>query len=219
MFFCICSVNLTCVSGKKKKLKMLEADVEEHRPVNTLMGVSLIHHCRHTWNMSYFPPKTTRGTGNGSMYSLSCNRKPYWDYNHSSTHPLCHLQFDFRIQTRLIQSTFLYNISFRSTFKWYSHLCLGLPVSFAPLCFLNKVLYACLISPVWATGIAYYIFNFSFSFLCSMSCLSSIPKYLQAFLGSSCLMSFSNVLSMYIFLWTLPLFKQILHIFLIQSIY
>ena len=35
----------------------------------------------------------TRGTGNGSMYSLSCNRKPCQDYLHSSTHPPHYLKF------------------------------------------------------------------------------------------------------------------------------
>jgi hypothetical protein len=33
------------------------------------------HSYRHTWNMSYFPPRITKGTGKGSMYSLSWNKK------------------------------------------------------------------------------------------------------------------------------------------------
>ena len=40
----------------------------------------------------------------------------------------------------------------------------------------------------------YSFFSCSFSFLCCISKLSSIPKYLYAFLGSSSLMSLSNVL-------------------------
>ena len=56
----------------------------------------------------------------------------------------------------------------------------------------------------------YYLFNFSFSFLCFMSYLSSLLKYLCAFLGSGSLMSYSNVLPISVLLWTLPFFKRIL---------
>ena len=46
--------------------------------------------------------------------------------------------------------------------------------------------------------------------------LSSIPKYLYAFLGSSSLMSLSNVLPTCNLLWTLPLFKHILLLLLLR---
>ena len=55
----------------------------------------------------------------------------------------------------------------------------------------------------------YSFLNFPFSFLCSMSWLSSMPKHLYAFLRSRSLMSFSNALPSYVLLWTLPCFKQI----------
>jgi len=54
----------------------------------------------------------------------------------------------------------------------------------------------------------YSFFNFSFSFLCSVSWLSSIPSYLFAFVGSGSVSSFSNVLLTYIFCWNLPFLKK-----------
>ena len=50
----------------------------------------------------------------------------------------------------------------------------------------------------------------SHSYAVRMSKLSSMSKYLYAFLGSSSLMSFSNVLPTCVLLWILPLFKHIL---------
>jgi len=53
--------------------------------------------------------------------------------------------------------------------------------------------------------------NFSFSFLCYSSWLSSMPRYLSVL--SSCpvlLMSFSNVLPVFVLLLALPFFKHIL---------
>ena len=66
----------------------------------------------------------------------------------------------------------------------------------------------------------YSLFNFSFSFLCCMLRLSSTSRYLNAFLGSSPLLSFSNVLPMYVLLWTLSFFlNKVLYTFLIQISY
>ena len=56
----------------------------------------------------------------------------------------------------------------------------------------------------------YSFFNFSFSFLCSMSWLCSMPKYVYASVESRSIMSFSNMLPTYILLWTPPFFKHIL---------
>ena len=56
----------------------------------------------------------------------------------------------------------------------------------------------------------YSFFSFSFSFLCCMSQLSPMPKYLYAFLGSSSLMSFSIMFLICILLWSLRPFKHIL---------
>ena len=55
----------------------------------------------------------------------------------------------------------------------------------------------------------YSFFKFSFSFLCSMSWLSSMATHLYAFLRSRSLTPFSNVFPIYVLLWTLPYFKQI----------
>ena len=64
----------------------------------------------------------------------------------------------------------------------------------------------------------YSFSNSSSSFICFMSYLSSMLKYLYAILGSSSLMS-SNVLPNYVLLWILPFLNIFLHNFLIQNSY
>jgi hypothetical protein len=56
----------------------------------------------------------------------------------------------------------------------------------------------------------YPFFKLSFSFLCSMFWFSYTPKYLYAFIESNYLISISIVFPVYCFLWSSPLFKQIL---------
>jgi hypothetical protein len=59
----------------------------------------------------------------------------------------------------------------------------------------------------------YSFYSFSFSFVCWMSKLSSMSKYLYAFLWSSTLMWFSNMIPIRILLWTLTFLNICLHIF------
>jgi len=159
IFFCVWSFNLTCVSNNNNKLKMLPEDEGELAPIHTLWWVCLVYHYRHTWNISYLPPKMTRGTGNGSMYSLSCNRKPHQGYLHSSTHPQCHLKFHLHFQTRWIHSTsskmFLSDplSSDPPICAWVSQLVSSLFV-FWSKCYMR------VLSLMWATGLVYSILHF-----------------------------------------------------------
>jgi len=120
IFFCICSFNLTCVSNKNNKLKMLPEDEGELTPVHTVSWMCLCYIiidipeiyriCLLKWQeeQEMDPCTLCPATENHAKVTST----------HPPTHPPCHLKFHLHFQTRWIHSTSSQNVSFRSTFKW-----------------------------------------------------------------------------------------------------
>jgi hypothetical protein len=94
--------------------------------------------------MSYFPPKITKGTGKGSMYSLSWNRKFIFWWHPSTSPPMHYGTWQFismftRTYHRTLSSPkWIPSVSSSHIPLMLFHQCQGIKIGFFPLSFQLK---------------------------------------------------------------------------------